>query len=98
MSDRDKGTSTPAHTPGTRKGEELVGDEGQESGRQEKGASGADRPAGTRTARDSTSINPEDVDPDRSAQSEDPSGLNLEWSRWLEFAGCGFRVAECCLR
>ncbi len=63
MSDPDKGTSTPAHTPGTRKGEEVVGDEGRESGRQEKGASGADRPAGTRTARDSTSINPEDVDP-----------------------------------
>lgn len=52
---------SPAHTPGTRKGEEITEHEGREPGRESKGASHADRPAGERTARDSTGINPDDV-------------------------------------
>ena len=45
----------PAHTPGTAKGEERVRRFGREPGR--------DDPKVGRTARDSTSINPEDFDP-----------------------------------
>lgn len=41
----------PSHTPGTPKGEERVRKEGREPGRQNKDPQ--------RTARDSTSINPE---------------------------------------
>jgi len=41
----------PSHTPGTPKGEELVRREGREPGRQDKEPH--------RTARDSTSINPD---------------------------------------
>lgn len=51
----------PAHTPGTRKGEEITQKEGKESGRESTGTSHAGRPSGGRTARDSTGINPEDV-------------------------------------
>ena len=49
----------PAHEPGTRKGEEITQREGKEAGRREKGTSHADRPAGHRTPRDSTGINPD---------------------------------------
>ena len=55
-----EGSSGPAHSIGVRKGEEIKDDEGRESGREEIGTSHAERPAGTKTARDSTSINPED--------------------------------------
>jgi hypothetical protein len=59
-----KGTSGPAHTPGTRKGEGIVQEEGKEPGRHDKGETGAGRPAGGSTGRDSTSINPQDpIDP-----------------------------------
>jgi hypothetical protein len=61
------GTDTPAHDPGTRKGEEMTDSEGEESGRHETGESGAGRPTGERTSRDSTGINSEDrrpIDPD----------------------------------
>lgn len=57
----------PAHHPGTRKGEEIKQEEGTEEGRHESGTTGADRPAGGRTSRDSTRINPEQeqpIDPD----------------------------------
>ena len=47
----DKKAQLPAHTPGTPKGEELVTREGREGGRHKK------RPH--RTARDSTTINPD---------------------------------------
>lgn len=62
-----KGTDTPTHEPGTRKGEELADTDGKEAGRFDTGETGADRPAGGSTARDSTGINPEDeqpIDPD----------------------------------
>jgi hypothetical protein len=45
----------PSHTPGTPKGEERVRREGREPGREDTGVG--------RTARDSTSINPESRDP-----------------------------------
>ncbi len=56
--------TTPAHEPGTNKGEELVGNRGKEAGREDTGTNEAGRPTGTRTARDATSINPTDpIDP-----------------------------------
>ncbi|HEY7912148.1 MAG TPA: hypothetical protein VIG62_09585 [Blastocatellia bacterium] len=59
----EKGTSGPTHEPGVRKGEEIIEQEGKESGRHEKGQTGADRPAGGSTARDSTRVNPDDSNP-----------------------------------
>ncbi len=54
----------PSHTPGTRKGEDIIKEEGKEPGRYDTEETGAGRPAGKSTARDSTSINPQDpVDP-----------------------------------
>lgn len=50
------------HTPGTGKGEEK-GLMDQEEGRHDKGTSHAGRPAGERTARDSTGINPKKEEP-----------------------------------
>lgn len=61
--ERDKGTDTPSHDTGTRKGEEVIDSAGKEPGRYDKGETGADRPAGGSTARDSTGINPEDEEP-----------------------------------
>ena len=55
----------PTHTPGTRKGEEIANDEGREPGREDTGTTGADRPAGTRTGRDSSTVAPQEpIDPD----------------------------------
>lgn len=62
MGSHDTSMDEPAHTPGTRKGEEIAEHDGKESGRESKGTSHAGRPAGERTARDSTGINPEDVE------------------------------------
>jgi len=62
MGSHDTSDDSPAHAPGTRKGEEITQEDGKESGREEQGASHAGRPAGGRTARDSTGINPEDVE------------------------------------
>jgi hypothetical protein len=45
----------PDHIPGTGKGEETALKDGKEPGREDLGTSHADRPAGTRTARDATS-------------------------------------------
>jgi hypothetical protein len=57
--------SAPAHHPGARKGEEIKEEEGQEPGRHDTGTTGASRPTGTSTARDSTRVNPQDpIDPD----------------------------------
>ena len=58
----DQGTSGPAHSLGVRKGEEVKDDDGKEAGRKEAGSSHADRPAGTKQARDSTAINPDDME------------------------------------
>ena len=51
----DSRSELPSHTPGTPRGEELVRDYGREDGR--KG------PGSGRTARDATSINPQDREP-----------------------------------
>ncbi|MDQ3585548.1 MAG: hypothetical protein ACR2GW_12725 [Pyrinomonadaceae bacterium] len=63
MDKQDTTPDAPAHTPGTSKGEEKISEEGKEAGRHDTGGEGADRPAGTATARSSTSINPEDEEP-----------------------------------
>ncbi len=52
-------TLDPTHVPGIRRGEEG----GDEPGRYDTGTTGADRPTGTSTARDSTSIDPEAAEP-----------------------------------
>ena len=63
MGEQDSRASSPAHSPGTRKGEEMVQEEGKESGRKETGTTGADRPSGESTGRDSTGINPDKAEP-----------------------------------
>jgi len=56
MAKQDVSPDTPAHTPGTAKGEEQSRRKGKEPGR--------DKPyIALRTARDSTSIKPEEVEP-----------------------------------
>jgi hypothetical protein len=55
MARQDVAPDAPSHTPGTAKGEERVQHHGKEPGR--------DDPRASRTARDSTSINPADHDP-----------------------------------
>jgi hypothetical protein len=62
MADQDTSADAPTHTTGTRKGENIKGDEGKESGRHDAGTTHADRPSGGSTARDSTGINADDVD------------------------------------
>ena len=58
-----QGTDGPTHHTGTRKGENIQDWDGNEAGRHHKDESGAGRPSGGRTARDSTSINPEHEEP-----------------------------------
>ncbi len=62
MADHDTSADAPTHEPGTRKGEDIKDDEGKESGRHDEGTTHADRPAGGSTARDSTAINPDEVE------------------------------------
>ena len=62
MGDQDTSATAPTHAPGTRQGEEIKEEEGKESGRSDAGTTGADRPAGESDARDSTAINPDDVE------------------------------------
>jgi hypothetical protein len=67
MSEHDTSRDAPAHDTGVRKGEDIIQDEGKEAGRHEKGETGAGRPAGGSTARDSTRINADNenpIDPD----------------------------------
>lgn len=66
----------PRHQPGARKGEEIKREhDGGEPGRHEKGDShGSNRPAGGRTSRDSTGINPEKRDPDDPRSPNMPPG------------------------
>lgn len=53
----------PSHHEGVPKGEEMAND--KEAGRYDSGTTGAGRPAGGSTARDSTGINPQDpIDPE----------------------------------
>ena len=61
--EHDSTSESPSHDWGTGKGEEKSSTEGKEAGRHDAGTSHADRPAGTSTARDSTSINPDAMDP-----------------------------------
>ncbi len=63
MKEHDSKSESPSHDWGTGKGEEKSSTEGKESGRHDLGETHAERPAGTSTARDSTSINPENMDP-----------------------------------
>lgn len=70
MGEEDDAT-TSSHTPGTRKGEEVKAADGTEAGREDGGSSHADRPAGTRTARDSTAINPD------AAEAQDPDSPKM---------------------
>ena len=60
---QDTSPEAPAHTPGTGKGEEKATYEGKEAGRHDTGDAGAGRPAGTSTARNSTSVNAEEMEP-----------------------------------
>jgi len=50
----------------TRRGEDVVEDEGKEAGRHDAGTQGeTERPVGTSTARDSTGVDPQDpIDPE----------------------------------
>ena len=63
MAQEDKGSDMASHDLGTGKGEEKSSTEGKEAGRHDTGTTGADRPAGTSTARDSTSINADNEEP-----------------------------------
>ncbi len=56
-------SNKPDHAPGTRKGEEIRHDDEKEPGRHDGGHTGAGRPSGTSTARDSTAVNPDAADP-----------------------------------
>ncbi len=53
----------PAHDPGTRKGEEIAKEEGQEPGRQDTGTTDTGRATGTSTARHSTGVHPDNKGP-----------------------------------
>lgn len=61
--EHDAASESPSHDMGTGKGEEKSSMEGKEPGRFDHEHTHADRPAGGSTARDSTSINPEDEEP-----------------------------------
>lgn len=54
---QDMGNPKPVHHPGARKGENIIKEEGKEAGRTNTAATGANRPAGKSTARDSTRVN-----------------------------------------
>lgn len=63
MDEMDDKVTQPAHTPGTRKGEEMSKGTGKEPGRHDTGTTGAGRPTGKSTARDFTGINPDARNP-----------------------------------
>jgi hypothetical protein len=73
MGDHDTSADAPAHQPGTRQGEEIKEVEGKESGRRDAGTTGADRPSGESDARDSTGINPDDVESSSGGPSMPPA-------------------------
>ena len=61
--DEDKGSDMTSHDWGTGKGEEMSSSQGKEPGREDEGTDDSGRPTGTRTARDSTSVNAEAEEP-----------------------------------
>jgi hypothetical protein len=63
MDEHDANSASPSHDTGTGKGEQKSSTEGKEAGRHDLGDTHADRPAGGSTARDATSINPDEADP-----------------------------------
>ncbi len=69
----DQGTSGPAHAAGTRRAEDIRGEDGKEAGRDDTETTGADRPAGPSTARDSTGINPDAVESDSDSPNLPPA-------------------------
>lgn len=73
MEDQDDKVSLPTHTPGTRQGEDIIGKDGKEPGREDTGTTGADRPTGESNSRDSTAINPEDVESTSGGPSMPPA-------------------------
>jgi hypothetical protein len=73
MADQDSKATLPTHTTGTRQGEGIKDEEGKESGRHDTGATHADRPSGGSTARDSTAINPDDVESDSNMPNMPPA-------------------------
>ncbi|MGA9994959.1 MAG: hypothetical protein WBP93_06075 [Pyrinomonadaceae bacterium] len=62
MADQNSKETAPSHSAGTRQGEEIKDADGKEPGRHDADSTHADRPAGTSTSRDSTAINPDDVE------------------------------------
>lgn len=67
MEEHTERSTEPAHTPGSRKGEEMAGDVDGESGREDRGSTETGRPTGGVTGRFSTGINPDmenPIDPD----------------------------------
>ena len=62
MEEHDSKSSMPSHEPGTRQGQDIKGEDGKEPGRHDGEATHADRPSGGSTARDSTGINPDEVE------------------------------------
>ncbi|HWS99725.1 MAG TPA: hypothetical protein VN256_05570 [Pyrinomonadaceae bacterium] len=73
MEDQDSKATLPAHSPGTRKGEDIKDKDGTEAGRWDSGTTGADRPSGESDARDSTAINPDDVESTSGGPSMPPA-------------------------
>lgn len=73
MDDQNSKETLPTHTAGTRQGEAIKDEEGKEPGREDTGTTGADRPAGTSDARDSTAINPGDVESSSGGPSMPPA-------------------------
>ena len=60
VKEEEKGSTVGSHVPGTRRGEEVKREDGQEPGRYEKEEEGTNRPTGGSTARDATGVNPKD--------------------------------------
>jgi hypothetical protein len=73
MEDQDSKASLPTHTVGTRQGEQIKDKDGKEEGRHDSDTTHADRPAGGSTARDSTSINPDEVESDSNMPNMPPA-------------------------
>ena len=59
----DEGSSMTSHDWGTNKGEETASKHGKEAGREDERTDESGRPTGTRTARDSTSVNQDAEEP-----------------------------------
>lgn len=73
MEDQDSKATSPTHTTGTRKGEDIKDEEGKEPGRHDAEETHANRPSGGSTARDSTAINPDSVESDSDMPNMPPA-------------------------